>query len=695
MKKPAWNRSFSRLNAGLKGFSLVELLIVLGLIGVLSVAAYAGIQRSRERSFDSKIAADLKAIANVMEQIQKDNSGLYPLPEPGTETNVLCFSATAAYEHDCAQAAFRQSVVSEQLISKRYMPQIPTDPRSGAPYAYGVSSDGLSFQVAASVWDSQRQAWVAKTEGFLHPNLALLGLIRSHDGPNFVLDGKGFLPYSPDPLKLSARLLQASAGVKVVDEDGNSVTGEGALAPGHTVQVPKGGRATLYFSEGSVSIVGSDSDVTELKILPSSQMEQKSGQGVLSKIRLKLFSGRVWTKAVRLAEKSEFSIETASAIAGVRGTEFGVEAGAGAAGSDRLYVYSGAVAARQKTEEEAQLSSLELSAEELLAPALLVEADPEALLTVADITSSGDLLPSSTAVPLEGPKSLSKAEREEMVKELAEANPLSNALRPIIMEIDAPERRLAVQDFSALNQDEEAKLMATHLFACPEESFALCDGHQPGGSCDIAEKCVSFVLPEAQDGIHTVQSDEATFSKLYGQKQLFALAFIPPLAPGETLYSGFSQPAFPIEPATELGPEAMQLYQGQGEDIVVAEKPAEKNDELACQVGGGYWFQGACWVLGAPTKSCDEACSTFGSQNNLPGLACNDEPAWNDTQCQICAGLIGEAVEDVACGPSGNAYSPYYDSNLTQCRSALNVEDVSCTEGSPANRNRICKCILQ
>jgi len=55
-------------------------------------------------------------------------------------------------------------------------------------------------------------------------------------------------------------------------------------------------------------------------------VEQNDKNGIITKIRIKLFQGKIWNKVARLASKSEFNVETTSAIAGVRGTEFGIDA---------------------------------------------------------------------------------------------------------------------------------------------------------------------------------------------------------------------------------------------------------------------------------------------------------------------------------------------------------------------------------
>ena len=270
--------------------------------------------------------SDLAAIQNALEAYKdgKDNGDMYPIPRPNLDKNLNCYNIDTSYAHDCdaSDTAFIQSQIDSTLLTKKYLQEVPTDPRTGSRYSYGVTADGQYYQVAGII-ENEDGTFSAKVLSNLHFTYPLRSLIRSYNGLSFVIDGEDYLPYSPYPMVISATLA-----------DGTE------YGPGDTVKnTSTSDTLTLYFSDGSVTYLDPQ---TELKILESSAVDQNDSEGIITKIRLKLLQGKVWNKVVRLAGKSEFNIETTSAIAGVRGTEFGIDA----AGT-QLVVLNGEVAARQ------------------------------------------------------------------------------------------------------------------------------------------------------------------------------------------------------------------------------------------------------------------------------------------------------------------------------------------------------------
>jgi general secretion pathway protein G len=92
-----------------KGFTLVELLIVITIIGVLAVALVPRLTGGTSKARDAKRKADLQQIATALEFSADDNAGAYPAAG--------CVDGTAV------------GAPNTDLIN--YLTTIPTDPLAG------------------------------------------------------------------------------------------------------------------------------------------------------------------------------------------------------------------------------------------------------------------------------------------------------------------------------------------------------------------------------------------------------------------------------------------------------------------------------------------------------------------------------------------------------------------------------------
>jgi type II secretion system protein G len=73
-----------------QGFTLLELLIVISIIGILVTVATASYTSSQQKARNSRRMSDIKSIQNAAEQFYADNSSSYP-------SDQAAFTATTTY----------------------------------------------------------------------------------------------------------------------------------------------------------------------------------------------------------------------------------------------------------------------------------------------------------------------------------------------------------------------------------------------------------------------------------------------------------------------------------------------------------------------------------------------------------------------------------------------------------------------
>ena len=101
----------------IRGFTLVELMITIGIVAILSSMLYSIGPSSRQFARDSRRKADLEQIRSGLE-LYRSSNGQYPACNPALSAGCLMTSA------------------SVPQLSSGYLSSIPGDPVSGRTYAY-------------------------------------------------------------------------------------------------------------------------------------------------------------------------------------------------------------------------------------------------------------------------------------------------------------------------------------------------------------------------------------------------------------------------------------------------------------------------------------------------------------------------------------------------------------------------------
>jgi general secretion pathway protein G len=118
------------------GFSLIELLVVISIIGVLIGLSIFGLQGARQSSRDAKRMADLQQIRSGIE-IYRADCGSYP-------TNAIFSlpSTTSLYGADPSGSC---------SSSNAYVSSVPQDSLPDQNYSYNSPDSGLTYFLCAAL----------------------------------------------------------------------------------------------------------------------------------------------------------------------------------------------------------------------------------------------------------------------------------------------------------------------------------------------------------------------------------------------------------------------------------------------------------------------------------------------------------------------------------------------------------------
>lgn len=135
-----------------KGFTLVELLVVVSLVGILATLVLANLNSARQRGRDAQRKSDLKNIATAL-RLYYNDYGTYPNSSSGKIMGCGVNGNT-----ECSWGgAFTAG-------SNTYMSVLPNDPLSGQDYRY-TYSDSENYTLEACLENESDDKGQAPADG--------------------------------------------------------------------------------------------------------------------------------------------------------------------------------------------------------------------------------------------------------------------------------------------------------------------------------------------------------------------------------------------------------------------------------------------------------------------------------------------------------------------------------------------------
>jgi prepilin-type N-terminal cleavage/methylation domain-containing protein len=123
------------------GFSIIEVMIVVAIIGILSAVGYANFSQGSEQSRDAQRQGDLRIVSTALD-LYKSKYGRYPEGCNGPNT----WSGHAP-SLDCSSG--NQYIVG---LAPEFIPRLPQDPKlngNDSGYAYLTNNEGSVYKLVA------------------------------------------------------------------------------------------------------------------------------------------------------------------------------------------------------------------------------------------------------------------------------------------------------------------------------------------------------------------------------------------------------------------------------------------------------------------------------------------------------------------------------------------------------------------
>lgn len=131
------------LKSTVEGFTIIELLIVMAIMGILATLIFTVSQTSQMRGRDAQRKSDLKQLSNAMELFFSDH-GQYP-PSSSGAISACPYSAGGSTDCSWGSGSFSDDTGSV------YMRTVPADPKQNRNYYYDTSLTQNAYRLYASL----------------------------------------------------------------------------------------------------------------------------------------------------------------------------------------------------------------------------------------------------------------------------------------------------------------------------------------------------------------------------------------------------------------------------------------------------------------------------------------------------------------------------------------------------------------
>ncbi|MDD4930987.1 MAG: type II secretion system protein [Candidatus Colwellbacteria bacterium] len=147
-----------------KGFTLIEMVIVIAVVGILMGLAFNGIRGVQSAARDTKRTADLRSMQSYLE-LYFNKCGHYPGNADCTENSSQNFAGM-------------KSVIEQSVANTG---DIPEDPQKsgGASYVYGTDANNNEYVIGATMEKTKPRGSAAGTIDGVNCDAAKLFCLRS------------------------------------------------------------------------------------------------------------------------------------------------------------------------------------------------------------------------------------------------------------------------------------------------------------------------------------------------------------------------------------------------------------------------------------------------------------------------------------------------------------------------------------